>query len=72
MGYPLRSKVKHFKDNTSLPFLVGLAEECLIHRCGNVFFSTITTDLRRYFFENDGCLVAFEDNGSVPICGGPV
>jgi hypothetical protein len=32
IGCPLRSKVKHLKDNTSLPFLVGLAEKCLIYR----------------------------------------
>ena len=38
----------------------------------NVFFATIVTDLCRYFFEDDGCLAAFQDNSGVSRCGNPV
>src|SRR5712691_207608 len=53
IGCPLCSKVEHFKDNAALPFRLGLAKKCRIHRCGNVFFPTIITDLCRYFFKDD-------------------
>jgi hypothetical protein len=59
IGCSLRSKVEHFKDNAALPFFLSLAKKCRIHRCGNVFFPTIITDLCRYFFKDDGGLVAF-------------
>ena len=65
----LRGKVEHFDDDAALPLLSRSAEKCLVHRFGNVFFATIVTDLCRYFFEDDSCLAAFQDNRGVSLCG---
>jgi hypothetical protein len=47
IGCSLCREVDHLKDNAALPFLLGLAKKRCIHRCGNVFFSTISTDRMR-------------------------